>query len=248
MGLTPVTDADIIHIYIKDIANCRRLSREEEYELAEKKDKGDKDARDKLIRSQLPWVVKLAKKHSKCREDLLENLQQGSCGLIRAVDRFDCSRGSRLSTYASYFIRRYMLDYDKTLIRLPRYVSSLQRCGRMSEETAERVNRCKSIKSIERHDNARYLSRTPTNDFEALDEELDKREMRHRLDMVVEELPLKLQSVVKLRLVGTTWRKVGKTIGTSAEAARQLGVRACYRLRDMLGDSGFDRCIQESDL
>lgn len=98
------------------------LSRDEERELCRLAAGGDKDAREKLIKHNLRLVVKYAARYSYGNADLLDNLiQEGTLGLTRAVDRFDPEKGTRLSTYAYYWIRKYIFEYFRcnTVHRAP---------------------------------------------------------------------------------------------------------------------------------
>lgn len=96
--------------YIERVRQIPRLSREDEYELALKVQKGDKDAADKLVEANLRFVVAVALQYRRYRVPLSELLAEGNLGLMMAVAKFDPERGTRFVTYAGYWIRAYVLD------------------------------------------------------------------------------------------------------------------------------------------
>ncbi len=116
---------DILRIYFREIARFPILSQEEERSLAREMAKGRKGMRERLITSNLRLVVKIAREYEGVGLPLIDLIQEGNIGLIEAVDRFDAERGYRLSTYASWWIRRAILaaitDYSR-IIRIPDYL------------------------------------------------------------------------------------------------------------------------------
>jgi len=116
---------DILRIYFREIARFPLLSQEEEQTLAREMANGTKGTRERLITSNLRLVVKLAREYEGVGLPLVDLIQEGNIGLIEAVDRFNAERGYRLSTYASWWIRRAILaaitDYSR-IIRIPDYL------------------------------------------------------------------------------------------------------------------------------
>jgi len=116
---------DILSIYFREIARFPVLSVEEEREAARAMNDGMDGARERLITANLRLVVKIAKEYAEAGLPLLDLIQEGNVGLIEAVDRFDVERGFKLSTYASWWIRRAILsaitDYSR-MIRIPDYL------------------------------------------------------------------------------------------------------------------------------
>lgn len=108
-GLIP---ADPFQLYLSKIKEYPALTREEEHELAvEYKTTGDRDVAFRLITSNLMLVVKIAFEFRSNFQNMLDLIQEGNYGLMRAVQKFDPFKGTRLSTYAAYWIRAYMLKY-----------------------------------------------------------------------------------------------------------------------------------------
>jgi len=115
-------DNDTLIAYVNQIRNIPLLSFAEELELSERIQKGDEAARQRLIEANLRLVVKIAKAYSNKGVPLLDLIQEGNMGLIRAVEKYDYTRQLRFSTYATWWIRqaitRYLTDRKRT-IRLP---------------------------------------------------------------------------------------------------------------------------------
>ncbi|MGA1867770.1 MAG: RNA polymerase sigma factor RpoD/SigA [bacterium] len=115
-------DTYYIKNYIREITRIPLLSREEEREYAARIAKGDKEARSKLIEANLRLVVNIAKRYSHCGLPFLDLIQEGNLGLIKAVEKFDGTRGCKFSTYATWWIRqsirRAMANKART-IRVP---------------------------------------------------------------------------------------------------------------------------------
>jgi len=117
--------ADATRIYLKEIGFSPLLSAEEEVFFARKAQKGDEKARKRMIESNLRLVVKIARRYMNRGLSLLDLIEEGNLGLIRAVEKFDPERGFRFSTYATWWIRqtieRGIMNQTRT-IRLPVHV------------------------------------------------------------------------------------------------------------------------------
>lgn len=111
-GRASLVPADPFHLYVSKIRHTPSLSHEEEMELAKRfRETGDREAAYKLVTSNLMLVVKIAYEFRTQFQNMLDLIQEGNYGLLRAVQKFDPFKGVRLSTYASYWIRAYMLKY-----------------------------------------------------------------------------------------------------------------------------------------
>ncbi len=112
--------------YLKEISRQRLLSYEEEIDLAKRMEKGDQEARKRLITSNLRLVVSVANKYLHFGLPLLDLIEEGNLGLIKAVDKYDYSKGYKFSTYATWWIRqaisRFLANYGRT-IRIPVYMT-----------------------------------------------------------------------------------------------------------------------------
>jgi len=122
--LVDLEDIDSVQMYLKEIGKTDLLSSEEEIELAKRIERGDEEAREKLIKSNLRLVVSIAKRYVGRSPNLtlLDLIQEGNIGLFRAADKFDYHRGYKFSTYATWWIRqaitRALADQSRT-IRIP---------------------------------------------------------------------------------------------------------------------------------
>lgn len=127
MALKRETD-DLEKKYLKEINRYPLLTAEEEVDLARKGLGGDAEARKRLILSNLKLVITIAKGYSTYGVPLLDLIEEGNLGLIKAVGKFDPERGFRFSTYASWWIRqaivRAIADYSRT-IRIPIHIFQL---------------------------------------------------------------------------------------------------------------------------
>jgi RNA polymerase primary sigma factor len=118
-------DIDVLGLYLAEVARTPLLSEAEEKELVWRMKQGDRAARERLIVSHLRLVVSVAKEYGDTGLDLLDLIQEGNIGLIEAVDRYDPSRGVRLSTYARWWIRQAIgqaIEKQSQMIRIPAYL------------------------------------------------------------------------------------------------------------------------------
>jgi RNA polymerase primary sigma factor len=120
-----VAAADPLKLYVRQLGDGRLLTPAEERELARRKDMGDEQAKTRLIESNLRLVMSITRNYTKADVPLLDLIQEGNMGLIRAVEKFDYRMGYKLSTYATWWIRqaisRALADQGRT-IRLPVHV------------------------------------------------------------------------------------------------------------------------------
>jgi len=136
---------DPLKLYVRQIGDGRLLTVVEERELARRKDQGDEDAKRLLIQSNLRLVMSITRNYTKAGVPLLDLIQEGNLGLIRAVEKFDYSMGYKLSTYATWWIRqavtRALADQGRT-IRLPVHVAEqVRKVMRARRVLAQKLNR-----------------------------------------------------------------------------------------------------------
>ena len=116
---------DAINQYLKEIRQFPLLKAEEERELLNRIQKGDMQAKERLVESNLRLVVSIAKKYQNNGLSLMDLIQEANIGLLTAIDKFEPERGYRFSTYASWWIKQTIsraLDNKSKLIRLPAYI------------------------------------------------------------------------------------------------------------------------------
>lgn len=167
-------------LYLREIGQVKLLTADEELALAKRVKRGDKDAREHMIKANLRLVVKIAREYEGLGLPLLDLINEGNIGLMKAVDRFDTKRGAKFSTYASLWIkqaiRRALTNLSKT-IRLPVHV--------MDKLTRIRKSEAKL---------AEALDREPTDEELAADLDVDVRRVRRYRDAA--RPPISLDSPV----------------------------------------------------
>ena len=128
---------DPVRMYLKEIGQVKLLTADEEIELAKRASEGDKAAKDRLTEANLRLVVSIAKKYSGRGLHILDLIQEGNTGLIRAVDKFDYTKGNKFSTYATWWIRqaitRAIADQARTIrvpVHMVEVINKATRCNR----------------------------------------------------------------------------------------------------------------------
>lgn len=143
---------DSVRLYLREIGKIPLLSQEEEQKLAQKILKGDKKAKDKMVEANMRLVVSIAKRYSGRGLDFLDLIQEGNTGLLRAVEKFDPSKGFKFSTYATWWIRqaitRAIADQART-IRIPVHmVETINKTLRATRKLTQELNREPTIEEI----------------------------------------------------------------------------------------------------
>ncbi len=143
---------DPVRMYLKEIGKIPLLTPEEELELAKKMADGDEAAHQKMVEANLRLVVSIAKRYVGRGLPLLDLIQEGNLGLIKAVGKFDYTKGYKFSTYATWWIRqsisRAIADHART-IRIPVHmVETINRVSRASHELVQELGRDPSPQEI----------------------------------------------------------------------------------------------------
>jgi RNA polymerase sigma factor (sigma-70 family) len=178
-------------VYLREIGRIPRLAREQEVELAQRARAGDEKAKQQLIEANLRLVVQVARRYINRGLPLPDLIEEGNLGLLRAADKFEPDRGTRFSTYATWWIRQAVtraLANQARTIRLPVHIEML--LGRYRRELSQLTQ---------------TLGRAPTSS-----------EMAQTMGMSEEQIgeleELRLQPVSLDAPVGTDTRKLGETI------------------------------------
>ena len=142
--LDSATD-DSVKMYLKDIGQVPLLTSEEEKDLAERMSKGDEEAKKRLSEANLRLVVSIAKRYVGRGMQFLDLIQEGNLGLMKAVDKFDHTKGFKFSTYATWWIRqsitRAIADQART-IRIPVHmVETINKTGRVVRQLLQTLGR-----------------------------------------------------------------------------------------------------------
>ena len=143
---------DPVRMYLKEIGQIKLLTADEEVELAKRITAGDQAAKNKLTEANLRLVVSIAKKYSGRGLHILDLIQEGNTGLIRAVDKFDWTKGNKFSTYATWWIRqaitRAIADQART-IRVPVHmVEVINKATRCNRKLVQELGREPTVEEI----------------------------------------------------------------------------------------------------
>jgi RNA polymerase primary sigma factor len=136
---------DALQLFLREASRYPLLTRADEVELAQRIERGDLEAKDRLVNSNLRLVVANAKRYQNQGLSLLDLIQEGVLGLIRAAEKFDWRRGFKFSTYATYWVRQALqrsLDSRARTIRIPTTLAQLERkVARAEREFEARAGR-----------------------------------------------------------------------------------------------------------
>jgi RNA polymerase primary sigma factor len=180
LDLAPAATQDPLKLYVRQIGDGPLLTPAEERELARRKDAGDEAAKRRLIECNLRLVMSITRNYTKAGVPLLDLIQEGNLGLIRAVEKFDYKLGYKLSTYATWWIRqaitRALADQGRT-IRLPVHVA----------EQVRRLMRARRVLT-------QKLNRDPTMDELSKESGFPPKRVQELLDLV--EDPVSLETPV----------------------------------------------------
>jgi len=151
-GLAGPTADDPLKLYVRQIGDGRLLTPAQERELARRKDAGDEAAKRKLIECNLRLVMSITRNYTRADVPLLDLIQEGNLGLIRAVEKFDYTMGFKLSTYATWWIKqaisRALAEQGRT-IRLPVHVADqVRKVTKTRRLLGQKLNRDPSLEEI----------------------------------------------------------------------------------------------------
>ncbi|MGB2952811.1 MAG: sigma-70 family RNA polymerase sigma factor [Gaiellaceae bacterium] len=143
---------DALQLFLNEASRYPLLTADEEVELAKRIERGDKEAKDRMVNSNLRLVVSIAKRYQGHELSLLDLIQEGIIGLIRAVEKFDWRRGFKFSTYATWWIRqavqRGVANKSRT-IRIPVHIVEREaKIGRAERELAVKLERTPTDQEI----------------------------------------------------------------------------------------------------
>lgn len=128
---------EAIRTYLKEIRNIPLLTAREEIELSRRVRKGDKKARERMIRSNLRLVINIAKRYMHLGIPLLDLIEEGNMGLMKAVEKFNPRKGFRFSTYAAWWIKQSVtraISEQSKMIRIPVYMNEIMSKWRKAQQ------------------------------------------------------------------------------------------------------------------
>jgi RNA polymerase primary sigma factor len=230
-----------LETYLREINETALLTAQQEQELAGRIALGDVEARDRMVRANLRLVVNIARGYSGKGLGLQDLIEEGNLGLLRAVEGFDPTVGTRFSTYASYWIKqsikRALINSAKT-IRIPAYMVELlskwrRANSRLSEELGPQTDQAEAGWSL---GEMVMDERTKTPEDELLESDV----LRHVLKMI-DHMDPREATVLRMRFgLGDTephtLKEIGESLGLTRERVRQIETEALKRLADGLKD------------
>src|SRR5919205_377339 len=252
----PIDDAqfasvttDTLQLFLNEIGRHRLLTPSEEIDLAKRIERGDLAAKDRMINANLRLVVSIAKKYQGSELTLLDLIQEGILGLIRAVEKFDWRRGYRFSTYATWWIRQAVergMDAKARTIKLPiNLVRAQRKVARAAEISLEDLHAlrdaARTVTSLDRPlgegEESAFGDLLPAEG--PAPEDIVHVSLREEmLRRALEELPDRERRVVQLRYgidggEPTPLREIGRQLGITPERVRQIESKALGRLGRM---------------
>lgn len=220
------------------------LTAAEELDLARRIERGDLEAKDRLISHNLRLVISIARMHQASGLPLLDLIQEGTIGLVRAAEKFDWRKGFRFSTYATLWIRQAIgraIAHTSRPIRLPAEVARRELWGPDAESTGALLPRV--VASLDRplaEERDIALVETLPDDAPEPAEEVALRLTRAVVRAAVDELPEPDRGVVRLRYgldqpgsEGRSQRAVAERLGMTRNEVRHIEGRALRRLARM---------------
>ncbi|EOC9778032.1 RNA polymerase sigma factor RpoS [Shigella sonnei] len=235
---------DATQLYLGEIGYSPLLTAEEEVYFARRALRGDVASRRRMIESNLRLVVKIARRYGNRGLALLDLIEEGNLGLIRAVEKFDPERGFRFSTYATWWIRqtieRAIMNQTRT-IRLPIHiVKELNVYLRTARELSHKLDHEPSAEEI-----AEQLDILADEKENGPEDTTQDDDMKQSIVKWLFELNAKQREVLARRfgLLGyeaATLEDVGREIGLTRERVRQIQVEGLRRLREILQTQGLN--------
>jgi RNA polymerase primary sigma factor len=240
------SNKNAVQIYLKQIENIPVLSREDEEICARKAAKGDQKEKERLIVSNLRFVVSIAVKYQNLGLPLMDLINEGNMGLIRAVEKFDVNKGFKFISYARWWIRHFILKAifeQSTSIKLPlKYASQLSKNDEIND--TEMVQKLRQIyrpvsldqKLSEDNNSDTILDLVDSSKYDLP----DKVVMEQNLKEIISEIMFKLKPIerdVISRHFGLngkpplTLKEIGEKYNLTKERIRQIEHTALDKLR-----------------
>ena len=257
---TQVQLNDPVKMYLKEIGRVPLLKPEDEPAIAKRIEEGDEEAKNFLISANLRLVVSIAKKYVGRGMQFLDLIQEGNMGLVKAVEKFDYTKGFKFSTYATWWIRQartiripvHMVETINKLSRVQRQL--LQELGRepTAEEISERMDGLtpEKVREIQKVALEPVSLETPVGDEDdshlgdfledkgavSPDSYANNQLLKEELDLVLSDLTEREEKVLRLRfgLVDgqtRTLEEVGKEFNVTRERIRQIEAKAIRKLK-----------------
>jgi RNA polymerase primary sigma factor len=241
---------DSVRLYLREIGKIPLLSAEEELELAQKVVSGDKDAKDKMAEANMRLVVSIAKRYVGRGLDLLDLIQEGNTGLLRAVEKFDPDKGFKFSTYATWWIRQAITRAiaDQTQRRLTQELNREPTNEEIAKEMDIEVDKVEHIMKIKQDISSLDASIRDDEEDSVLadfiededtvspEESATNQLLKEQVKDMLGALTEREQKILKLRFgledgKSHTLEEVGQEFSVTRERIRQIEAKALAKLR-----------------
>ena len=230
-----VNNYDDYQQYYREIQHYPRLTHEKEYELAKQYKKGNEDAGQQILQSNLKFVVKVSRKYFYCGHSCLEIIQEGNLGMIKALNRFDPERGVPFIYYAVWWIKAFIMAF-------------MTKSGKVNTGS---LSHAKNLFSLDEHlgnddsDKVRWIDfLTDGNDPEKLFYgKQTSNNISSLLDHCFSFLSQREVSVLKQRYFSdppVKLKEIGTQLGVSRERVRQIQVRSMEKLKKVMENQARD--------
>ena len=216
---------NILQTYLQDISKYPQLSPQEELTLATRARQDDTEARNQLIHAHLRMVINIARQYQRPDVEMLDLIQEGNLGLIKAVDMFDPAKGNRLSTLARFWVEKYILrflrDEQEEIISLDTEISESGKTLLLSDTIADKAT----------------LLGDPS--FKNIDSVMEHEELKELLAAQLVKLSPNEQEVLRLifGLQGypsMTREEISKVLNIQMDQISRIKTRALRRLKEMI--------------
>src|SRR5579859_1219909 len=250
---------DAFQSYLHDIRGLSLLSHEEEIILAKRGQAGDTRARRRLVEANLRLVIAIARRYTNSGVPLIDLIQEGNLGLMRAAEKFDWRRGCHFGTYATWWIRQAIsraAGEQSRLIHLPEHVATrLRKVRRVASQLSQENGGDPLPDQIahaagmppEEVDDLMHVTEQPVS-LDAPADIASQHLLGEELHRALSQLTARERSVVILRYgIGDgrsrTLLEVGKELGISRERVRQLEMVALAKLRGATSAQALRECV-----
>ena len=249
--------SNAMKMYLKEIEEYPMLSAKEEVELAKAIIDSSEEAKEKFINANYRLVVSIAKRYRKESVDMLDLIQAGNIGLIKAVEKYDYKKGFKFSTYATWWIKqsitRYIDDCENFVKRKKQELANVLQREPSMEELAEVcelevdkvldiLKRDKNIVSldtpIKEDEDSSLVEFIPSDAHfgDVVIHEVEQNNLREKIDEVLTDLSDQEQQVLRMRFgldddTPKTLEEIGKVFGVTRERIRQIEAKAIRKLR-----------------
>ena len=215
----------LLESYLRDISRYQPITLEQEQILAQAARQGDTEAREQLIHAHLLMVVNIARQYQRPDVEMLDLIQEGNIGLIKAVDMFDPAKGNRLSTLARFWVEKYILRFlrneQEEIISLDTEISESGETLLLSDTIADKAT----------------LLGDPS--FKNIDSVMEHEELKELLAAQLVKLSPNEQEVLRLifGLQGypsMTREEISKVLNIQMDQISRIKTRALRRLKEMI--------------